>query len=303
MMAYMRASKTGRTRENLALLWLDAHRREVARNPFLQRLLAGIGSRAAALGFGLESFYPAEDGIGMARLSGILAARGIHGVIISPLLHHTEFGMTLRWEHFSTVIIGRGQIGPALHRVAPDHWQGMTCAMRELRRSGYSRIGLCVGGGSFRRQDHLWEGSFLIHHPLGIREAAPLILAEPDITVERFAAWARERHPEVVLFQGVEPERLLAALPLRVSSRPAWASLDTPPDAAARGIAGIDQHYEVTGTNAVDLVAAHILHNERGLPGSPKLVLCEGTWLPGKSAPRRKKQAGQACPANRQTPP
>ncbi|MBC2602750.1 LacI family DNA-binding transcriptional regulator [Puniceicoccus vermicola] len=281
MMAYLRSSREHRTQENLAYLWLDATEREVRANPHAQRILGGVKVRAEMRGYGVEEFYLEEEGLSMDRLSTILHTRGINGVLISPLHHHLEFDLDLRWECFSTVVIGGGQVGPPLHRTGPDHFQGMSCAISNLRQLGYRRIALCLGGGSFRRQDRRWEGSFLLHHPLGVREAESLMLVEENLAESEVEAWLQKCQPEVVLFQGGEIDSFLEARSEKVQPFIPYATLDWLPEMEEKGIAGLDQQNERAGMNAVDLVTADLLRNERGVPSHPKTVLHEGLWVRG----------------------
>ncbi|WP_255568019.1 hypothetical protein [Ruficoccus sp. ZRK36] len=284
MMAYMRTSKRHRQVEKLAFIWLDALRKNVNRNPYARRILGGVMSRAEELGYGIEEFYAEDDGLSMARLSTILDARGISGVMVSPLHYHTSYRLDLRWERFSTVVIGRGQVGPALHQTGPDHYQGMARAMKNLIQLGYRRIGMCVSGGSLERQDHRWEGSFVIHHPLGITKAASLMLVAPSLRARDVDTWIRKTKPDIILFQGEQVHSLLAQ---RLKTE-RWdlpcATLDWLPEFEEAGLAGLNQQNEISGANAVDLVTADLLRNQRGVPREPKVVLCEATWVHGASA-------------------
>ena len=234
-------------------------------------------------GYGIEEFYLEEEGLSMDRLSTILHTRGINGVLISPLHHHLEFDLDLRWESFSTVVIGGGQVGPPLHRTGPDHFQGMSFAISNLRQLGYRRIGLCLGGGSFRRQDRRWEGSFALHHPLGVREAESLMQVEENLSESQVEAWLQKCQPEVVLFQGGEIVSFLEGRTDMGRSSIPFVTLDWLPEMGEKGIGGLDQRNERAGMNAVDLVTADLLRNERGVPSQPKTVLHEGRWVRGKS--------------------
>jgi hypothetical protein len=72
----------------------------------------------------------------------------------------------------------------------------------------------------------------------------------------------------------------LEASPLR----PAYATLGWQPDRPE--VAGIDQQAEVLGAAAVDLLVAQEQRNERGLPEHPRMILTEGLWRDGPSAPK-----------------
>ena len=280
MMSYLRDARRGAPGENLAFLWLDAQRSEVEQQPYLQLLIDGARERARTLGFGLEFFFLSEPGLTPRRLGRILEARGCHGVILSPLLSSLEFKLELDWDRFATVVVGRGQVGPALHRVSPDHYQGMALAMKELARLGCRRIALCSGSGSLARQDHRWDASFAAHHPLGLAAAAEFMLVGDSITFPAMQRWLRRTRPDAVLFHGVPSTREVIAGLRKIVPGLVVASLDWIPGLWEPTVGGINQRYDVMGINAVDLVTAQVLRNERGLPGNPKLVMGEGNWVP-----------------------
>lgn len=48
-------------------------------------------------------------------------------------------------------------------------------------------------------------------------------------------------------------------------------------------LAGVDQKSLTIGSAAVELVVEQLYHNERGVPETPKVVLIEGRWHPGKT--------------------
>ena len=76
------------------------------------------------------------------------------------------------------------------------------------------------------------------------------------------------------------PKHLQAA-----GSRVAFASLDRYPE--DESFAGIDQAHEQIGSTVVDLIVAQVNRNERGVPPYSKMVLIEGSWVDGPSAPDR----------------
>lgn len=66
--------------------WVHSNPREDAWQtlPYLRPYLEGVRERAAALGFGLDTFWIGKGGLGTSRLCDILSARGISGCIIAP---------------------------------------------------------------------------------------------------------------------------------------------------------------------------------------------------------------------------
>tara|TARA_B110000483_G_scaffold235782_1_gene307867 strand:- start:215 stop:502 length:288 start_codon:yes stop_codon:yes gene_type:complete len=58
--------------------------------------------------------------------------------------------------------------------------------------------------------------------------------------------------------------------------------------AAEPHIAGMDQHNDVTGANAFDMLVSLIHGQERGAPEFPRAILTTGTWVDGKSVKQPK---------------
>ena len=52
---------------------------------------------------------------------------------------------------------------------------------------------------------------------------------------------------------------------------------------------GVEENNFLVGELICDLVVNHIIHNERGLSENPRLLLVKGTWVEGKTTPRRKR--------------
>jgi LacI family transcriptional regulator len=51
--------------------------------------------------------------------------------------------------------------------------------------------------------------------------------------------------------------------------------------------AGVDQHHEILGAAAVDLVVGQLYRNETGVPSHPKYVTIEGSWIKGATLQKR----------------
>lgn len=288
LMHHLRDNQKKVFTENLGLIWMDGDREAIKTNPFLKMLVNGLLNRAGELGFGIEEFWLADSDLSMKRLESILLARGISGLIIAPLLNDKYFNLLLNWEQFSVVFVGSAKGSPRFHCVKPDHFQSMTLAIKQLSELGYSRIGLCVTSLSPDRQDHRWEASFTLHHPLGIREASELILLGPELQHSEIRTWIDNVKPDAVLFQGIRNfHTWIPGFNADMDRQIGWATLDWIPELKPLGFAGINQHYAIWGAHAADAVSAQILCSDRGLPEHPKQILTEGTWVNGKSAPRR----------------
>ncbi len=283
MMQYMRTSEKRELSENLGFLWLDSTREDIQASLYLDQLMNGAVDRARQLGFGIEQFWLTDPGMSMRRIDRILQARGITGLIISPIQRHLNIELELEWDRYACVLIGDGHLAPPLHRVQHHHYQGMSLAMTKLAAAGFRRPGMFLLSGSPERQDHKWEASFLIHHPLGVREASDLLLVGAGITMKTVREWIQSCKPDVLLVQSELDPGLISPAKKRKQKLPSFVVMDWNSNHLDRKIAGIDQQYALSGATAVDLVTAHIYRNEKGVPPHAKLVLSEGRWVAGDS--------------------
>lgn len=245
-----------------------------------RRIFVGARRRAEALGYQLEWFpldEPAPDG---RRLSTILTARGIPGVVLGanrvlpPAAH-------LEWEHFALAAIGRTEVGHELHRTVGDYYRAVREACQRCRSRGYRRIGLAVS-----REHDIAHQSLHRSALLGCQADWPRADHVPVLVAEHwnaatFLAWLRRHRPEVVIAGYDDPVDWLAGAGLRI---PEDVGLIRPHvNDRAAGIGGfLFDDYEL-GSAAIDLVVEQLNYNERGFPDTVKRVLLPGRWFEGRS--------------------
>jgi DNA-binding LacI/PurR family transcriptional regulator len=279
LMTHLRQSRSGASRQTLAFVWSDPPQVRT-RTMWSRLLLSGATERATALGYTLELFEITPGGLTAARLAQILEHRGITGLVIGPLLSRSRGHLRLPWEKFSTVVVGLGFSAPALHRVHHHHFQGMLTALRQLRRAGFKRIGFCASAILDRRMFGAWSASFLVHHPLGPTTAGSLLHLPRELQRAAFLKWCETTRPDAVLDSGNHLSHWIQSLP--ASRRPHLATLSWSREQPH--ISGLDQRPEAIGQAAIDLLAAQLHHNERGIPACAKALLIEGVWRPALSA-------------------
>lgn len=243
-----------------------------------RRYYQGVVERARELGYRVEEFWLGERDMTGRRLSEILRARGIYGVIIAPL-PRPRGHVRLEWRWFAAATIGFSLWRPALHRAAHHQMHSVSLAVRELRRRGYRRIGLALPADVDARANNHWLAGFLVQRRrYGAREDWPFLITR-DWTARQFRDWVAAYRPDAVLSSEPEALRWLRAMGQRVPRDVGFALLAWHDE--VRACAGIRQHSRRVGAAAVDLVVEQLEHNQRGLPEHPKTVLIEGAWLNG----------------------
>lgn len=253
--------------------------------PFTSEVILGAEARALELGYKLEEFSLKEPGMSARRLSGILRARGIRGVLIGkrvpPVAH-----MSLDWDSLSAVAIGPVVRQPALHRVLPDCVHAATLAMRKLRHLGYRRIGFATWREHDKRNDGLYSAGVLRYQQeLPARERVPMLIAPEEWDEPLFGRWLRKHRPDAVLGCSYFALNWLKYLGYRVPQDIGYACVLRYGD--PRGCAHVDHQGPVIGAAAVDLVIAQLHRNETSLPAHPQSVLLRGVWVDGKTARSR----------------
>jgi DNA-binding LacI/PurR family transcriptional regulator len=274
LMSRLRGGRESRDPPSLAFVWSE--RVETPLSPWSRRLSSGAAERARQLGYRLEEFQLGAGGVTGQRLSEILEARGINGLVLSPLVSRCRGRVSLRWDSFSSVVIGLGYAQPALHRVHHHHFHGMMTVLHALRAQGFRRVGFYCENTVNERMFRAWSASFLAHHPLPMRQAAELLRIARKPGRADFLAWLERIRPEAVVDSGIRCFEWLESLPR--DGRPAHATLSWSEN--RRGLSGLDQQPEVLGLAAIDLLAEQIASNERGVPRHPKIVLTAGQWRP-----------------------
>lgn len=277
LMARLRAS---RTKAPEALAWINPRpllpdwRDAFSMRDFFQ----GAAGRAAQLGYKLEIVSDDEGRANARRLTRILLARGIVGVLVAPLPGVPDT-VSLDWSRFAAATYGYTVSEPLLHRACNHHLRIIRRALTEVVRRGYRRPGLMVSQTDNARVDEGWTAGFLafqLHLPPAQR--VPVLLYEKSRTAGT-AAWLKKHRPDVILAHSMEDLETIGASGRRVPDEIGFVLLDLHRQNGP--CAGMRQRHAVVGATAVDLVTAQIHRGERGTPTAPKLVLVEGDWVDG----------------------
>lgn len=254
----------------------------------------GALGAAESHGYRLEEFWLREPGMNARRLSEILYARNISGLLVCPL-PAPRGHLRLDWDKFATVALGYSLAWPRLHRAVNHQFRSMQLALRQLRKRGYRRPGLALKASYDQRVDHHWVGSFLLEQQRhGVPRPMPLFVPpDADWDKKRFADWVRKKKPDVVITQHEEVLDWLRAMGLCTPDDIGLIHLNCPREQPHW--AGILQNAEAVGAAAVDLLVGMLQRNERGIPALPQYILVEGSWREGSTIrPPRATAARQA---------
>lgn len=233
----------------------------------VEPVLRGAQDRAMELGYGLEIYPVGTEGISPESLRRTLAARSQWGVIIPPVPESAmKFPLDLRG--LTGVTIGTSLHEPVMHRVSPNHYQGLVLAWASLRAKGFQRIGLVLTPEMNERVESKWLGAFLACQQQipAFEQVAPLLIDRDDAAT--LARWLDNENPSAVLLaeEFVWPAAHEVAL--------AWLIRQ----GNSGGVGRLDHRPEQLGRVAVEMVVAQIHRNERGSPAIPHTILIDAAW-------------------------
>jgi LacI family transcriptional regulator len=279
MLSYIRSRRVSRTTPSIAYLHAMKTDSNFGPSRSRQRMLEGAKARCEALGFHIDEFWLNQDGLTPSRMCSILQARGIEGILVPPFpLNIGRFDFD--WRPFSAICTSHSSEFLGLDVVNTNRQQTINLAMEKLRARGYRRPGLIMDVERDRRTGHNILSHFLWHQSLEPKNQRVAVLFMPQVDRRTLAGWLRRERPDVVLSMGDEVLIMLEQLGHAVPGDIGYLSLSTGSH-LARPVSGIDEMPDRIGATAIDLLAAKILHFERGLPESRKLVLIDGVWRDG----------------------
>jgi LacI family transcriptional regulator len=297
LMAELRKSKTGPSRHTLALLNAHSTRDAFRRHPTIPAYVEGCRRRAAAQGYGVDIFWLQDPELDGKRLNRILRARGIRGLIVVGTMddNHLPDRFAQTWDRHACVVTGVRTHSPTLSFCCVDHHALVIEAVEQALRLGYRRPGLAIP----RDIDQLVEGRFSSGMWIGQQELPPEQRLSPFYDVDRartepecFYAWLDREKPDVVFTLYNVIRRLVEGRGLRVPEDIGLIQLERRADEP--DWAGMDQHNDLTGEAAVDMVISLLHNNEMGIPAFPRATLIEASWVPGRTVRKAVSGASQA---------
>lgn len=234
-----------------------------------------MSKRAEELGYGVDSInveeYDAE------RLTELLVARGVLGLLIGPMAKAMAH-LNLDWTRFASIAFGYTMACPILHRVVPNHLEGIRTAWQECEKKGRRRIGLALSTEGDRRSNGAWIAGYfeMQRRTASVEPLVPLLLPVEEFTADHISDWILQQQPDVILFHHSGQIPRLPELNGGIKSSIPVAVLDRH---LLDVCAGIDQQFGLCGAHMVDLLTLQITHNEWGLPSHPSITMQAGMWV------------------------
>lgn len=240
----------------------------------------GAKERAELQGFKLEPHWAADPALSGRRLTDILKARGIIGLLLgsrSPDARFTE----MDWGQFAVVRLGFSWSNQRFHCVVNHQVHTVRLVAAELAARGYKRIGLAVSQWQNEAVEHNWLAGFLAwQHLLPVKERVPVHLPE-QLERAEFLKWYRQHLPDACIAVNPLARDWLVAAGRSVPKDVGFALLDWHEEHA--GIAGAAQGNKLVGAAAVDVATGQLRRNERGMAEHPRITLIRSAWHDGNT--------------------
>jgi LacI family transcriptional regulator len=285
--ALMRVRRQGRANREMPVIalvnGLDSPSAWRKTAPATVRLmLEGAVERATLRGYRTQEFWLHQDGMSADRFSGMLHARGIHGLLLGPLAYGAPTPL-LKWEHFASVRLGVPLPALTITTVCNDHYFSALQVVRECHKLGYRRPGL-VELRSHRERFHgRWDGGMLVgrHLLAGLKPVESLLLNDWD-DLTPLKAWLKRTKPDVIVSPSADVlQSHLKNTGWRIPQDVGLASLACPKQDHV--CSGIWQNGALIGATGMDTLISMLERNERGLPVQAHTVMVEGLWNPGRT--------------------
>ncbi len=301
LMTELRKARPTGYQRTFALLNANHDARAFTRHPTIPAYVAGCRRRAQQHGCNFDEFWLHDPELEGEKLGRILRARGIQGAIVVGLMKENrlpERHLAL-WREHAVVVTGVRTREPTFAFACVDHHALVLEAMNQARRLGYVRPALVLEESI----DQLVDGRFSSGFWVGQQRLKALNRLPAYTSVEatraaprRFQTWVRKHRPDVIFTLHTVVREWLEADGWRSPRDIGLIQLER-----RRGCedwAGMEQHNDLTGEAALDMLVSQLYTGEIGLPAFPRATLIGATWMTGKTV-RPQKVPPEAKSTNR----
>jgi len=286
-LSLVRQPKADRYRENLAFL-TEFSLDDPTLNPYphyQKNLFLGASERALTLGYKMDCLTLSGRPADHRRVSRILQARGIRGLIVIPRLALDQPRLSLDWKNFVAVEIGRTLWHPRnLHHVETSDYIKIIEALHLLKKAGYRRIGMAVEPNQNKHQRGVIYAAYLLQQmKQAPRKRIPVASATGEWSEKTFRAWMTHYRPDVLIVHDVRTVMSwLDAMGLKVLEDVSLFCLN----AQSENFSGLRRDYREMGRQAVEMVSLLLEIGDFGLKTNARCWQVDEYWQAGNTLSR-----------------
>jgi len=286
LMTELRKAHPAGYRRTLAILNANQDPHAFTKHPTVPNYVEGCRRRATFHGYKLDEFWLQDPALNGDRLDRILRARGIRGALVVGLMKENQlperFAST--WTKHACVVTGVRTRNPTLPFCCVDHHALVLQAFEQARKLGYTRPALMVDEHIDRLVDGRFSsGMWIGQQALPVKDRVPGFyeVEGARLDVAPFMKWLQRHTPDVIFTLYNVVEDWVKQAGLRVPDDIGLIQLER--RRGNEAWAGMDQHNDLTGEAAIDMLVGMLHNNEIGLPAFPRATLISGSWVSGKT--------------------
>jgi DNA-binding LacI/PurR family transcriptional regulator len=290
MRTLMTQVREGEVRDYQATIaWLDGNTNTESwrGEPVQADFYAGAARRATELGYTLTRFSACSPGMTPDRLTNMLLARGIHGVLLVNSPHYVEDGLPppLRLDDIACVMVGERTNLPGLNYAINDTHLTAREAHLRMRALGYRRVGFVSNTYAERCVTHSFIGGYAsVLGDHGENFPAPVFSIDVGVDNTEIGRWALRHKLDAILcnycptiLNDLAPHGLIAGRDIGLAT--------TTRSAHPLNISGMDQQLVEVGAAAMDLLDGQLQRSLFGQQAQPHGALISSKWVDGETLP------------------
>lgn len=251
-----------------------------ARSDRHESLFSSAREEARRLNFTLELFLLGPAQLSPARLSQVLLARGITGILLGALSPSLR-SLNIDWSRFCVVGIESAHVEPRVDNVSTNYCQAARLAVRRLVEHGRRNVGFVVAQDLGAEIDGQLRAGYLVEsREIGTaaRVAPFWRMATEEADGESLQQWIRTNALDAVVGVGIRISSLVAGIDPELARGVTWASIDILRDQTETSYSCAPALHRQLGRYAVGMLATRIQVNLRGIPPNPGITLFPVEW-------------------------
>jgi LacI family transcriptional regulator len=242
-----------------------------------EMIFSAAREEAKRLSFALELFLVGSAQLSPARLSQVLHARGIIGILLGALSPSTQ-SLNIDWGQFCAIGIESMQVEPRVDNISTDYCQAARISFLQLWHRGHRNVGFAVAQNLGAEIEGQLRAGYLVEaYGKGSAQKIPLFRMDEDgANFGRLSEWITAGKLDAVVGCGIDVPGLAAKARSGGGGRVTWASIDVlAPQSGCPCVPGIQSEL---GRRAVELLIMRLEINLLGLPANPATTFFPVEW-------------------------